>query len=449
MTEKISIIGANGLFGKQLITELANHPVEITASDYCLMPDWFSEFSTLGHRWIELITGSLDVMRVATAQCTTIFYIPHQSLESQEMHLLEVQSKLLRDTYLLAKSLQTSHGAQKIIYVGSMLDKNSEKKSPLYYRSEIEQILRNANITVINLRSPVVVLPNSVPFDDVCTLVKNVPFLIFPPWMEKQVQPVYWKDLVEILVQLFLDKAYTKIHRNINIPGPDLISYRRFLQHVAKKLQRKKNVYLNSFLPMNILCIYLSLFMQKKYRRVKNWLLSWNQDAVTLVSDWKQKKSWVGVEDAIKNALHDQQIVKKSSREQKTERQHFVFRTVSVGQLKPKEVSLEFFYWMQNFFQNLIRIEHRDDVVRIYFPQKMFLLQEFHIKSETESNIHFECYFGAKNLKGPNNSLSIDVYTMKSQRFSFFSYKSSSEFSFIRKKIINILMEKFNQYLAS
>lgn len=451
MSELITIIGAQSLLAHSLIEDISKRGEKVHALDFCDEPHWFESYISKGCKWFKAIPYQYVDFEMAFQNSTTIIIIAHQTNSLENIFDEDEKNQFFYHINLITQCCIKIKSIQKIIYVGSMIDKNVSHSSPLYYRHEVESILKNSLKPVITVKTSLIILPQSFPYKDILILLKKLPFIFFPTWIEKQVQPLYWKDLAEILIQLHLDKAYTKITRNINLPGPELISYRRLLEIILRKMKSRKKIHLFSFFSHKLWYLYLSFCSGLSKKRVNSLVNSWNQDAVNLLSDWKQKKSWWNIEDAVKDSMNEDQKKLSSYQSEnyiKKVQNQFVYKTSSVMQLRPKEVSLEFFYWLQNFLLNLVRVEVRDDWVKIYFSQKLILIQEFKMIFQDELSIVFECYFAKSSKSDVNKCMfSINLCQIKNSRQALFSFYSNTKINFIQKLIIKYLMKRFNKYL--
>ena len=195
------------------------------------------------------------------------------------------------------------------------------------------------------------------------------------------------------------------------------------------------------------------MFLKYSSLTLKRWYQSWNQDAVALTSDWKQKKSWMGVEDSLKLVLNQPtlpQIVKSPTNVVNTSASMMVLRTGNVGQLRATELALEFFYWLQNYFFSIIRVEIKDSMWRIYFPQKLILLQEFELLSESENEVIFIFRCRSKAKKPQKLYFTINHFYLKNRKFAFLTIKNDDgPLGFFTKKLVIYLFNRFNQYLLN
>lgn len=447
MTQHISIIGANSALGRELITELLKLNKKVLASDLCGPPVWFNSLPENSCQWIELNLKKHEALAQVIEGASCLFLIPHQSLITQHFKTKKLANCLLFLAYWITV-YSSQFKLSKIIYLSAMINRELPKTSILYNQFEIENILKEGQTPVISLRLPLLIMNEIEPFNIIKNIITAFPFTIFPAWIEKQVQPIYWKDVLEILIQLLLDNSYTKIHRNINLPGPDLISYKMLLILVARKLKLKRQILLSNLFPLSITAFIQSLFLNYSSLMLKRWYQSWNQDAVALISDWKQKKSWVGVEDALKLVLNQPIENKKTVKISCTDKSVLVLRTESIGQLKAKELSLEFFYWLQNYFFSIIRFEIKDNMWRVYFPQKLILLLELELLSQNEDQLTFIFRCCAKAKRPQMIYLTINHFYLKKRKFAFLKFKSESgDISYFAKKMVVFIFNRFNQYL--
>jgi uncharacterized protein YbjT (DUF2867 family) len=433
MTQYISIIGANSGLGRELIAELIRLDKKILASDFCEAPEWLQVFPKESYSWLTLDLKKTEIIEELVKPADCLFFLPHQSLTTQHIQSkLEINSLMFLSYWISHYALQFK--LSKVIYLSAMLNKELPKTSLLYNRYEIENILKESQCPIISVRIPLLLMDNTEPFDVIRSLIKTFPFTIFPTWIEKQVQPVFWGDVNEILIQLLLDNSYTKIHRNINLPGPDLISYKMLFKLIIRKMKLRRQIFLSNILPMSITAFFQSLFLKYTKRELENCYLSWNQDAVALTSDWKQKKSWVSTEDALKIVLSKPMAPLKAQVKFQSDSSVLVLRTAPVASLGAKELALEFFYWLENYFFSVVRIEIKDKIWRIYFPQKSILLLELDLKIESSDRVEFIFNLKSKDKNSQKVTLSINQYQLKSRKFAFICIKKDGgELSFVFK----------------
>lgn len=447
MIEHISVIGANSLLAKELIVDLLRLNKKVIASDFSQAPEWLKEISKTECTWVQLDIKDHISLELAVAKNSCLFFMPHQSLCTQDYHGINQRNFLLYFSHEIIIQAVKSH-VSKIIYLSAMISKDLSKKSLLYNRFEIENIFKESQIPVISLRLPLVLMSNLEPFQLIQKGISLFLVNIFPTWIEKQVQPIYWKDVVEIMIQILLDSSYSKITRNINLPGPELLSYRALFRLIAKKKKLRREIIISNFFPLKITAMVYSLFFNYKFAYLLKCFNSWNQDAVALTSDWKQKKSWVKVEDGLKYVLAEQSKLIHERVKCSVANSILIYKMELIGPYKAVELALEFVYWLQNFFFSVIRAEVKDKWWRVYFPQKLILLQEFELVKQSSESAVFLCHYGLAQKGASRLEFSIELSQARSRKFAFFTIKSkTSEFSYLEQRYYTFILNSFKKHL--
>ena len=277
MNTTVAIIGANSFLAHELINELISKDFKINAADYEEAPQWLLQHENL--KWIKLRSDCLEDIKNVCEDVDTLFYLPHQSIRTQGFYTDHQLNFLMLQTHWLTSFANTS-SIKKIIYVSSMMQKDDLKGLLFQNRFNMENILKDGKAPVIVLRLPLLLMNSSEDFEFILKTLKRYPFVFLPTWIEKQVQPIFVKDVVEILVQLQLDNAYTKINRNINLPGPNLISYFSFFKQIIKKYKLRCSIITTNLLPSSFFYFFLSLFSRNTFSQIQRKFECWNQDAV-------------------------------------------------------------------------------------------------------------------------------------------------------------------------
>jgi len=448
MSITVTIVGANSLLAIGLIGDLLSRDCIIQAADYSDLPLELQNFPLdfKNFKWTKLSPDDFSTLKNLLTNSDTVFYLPHQSITTQRFSSINQLNFLLLQTLWIARTTKNSR-VKKIIYLSNMMEKENSRGSLFFNRFEIENILKESNIPTIVLRLPFLLMNGDDNFEFVKKMLKRTPILFLPTWVEKQIQPIYWKDVVEILIQVFLDHSYTKIHRNINLPGPTLLSYSSFLKLVMKKFKWKSSIFISNLLPQYVMRFVLSLVTPHSPSSIEKKMICWNQDAVVLGSDWKQKKTWVDCEDALKY-LAREEMASISYWDYLNLDSIFIFKTTNISTLNAYELALEYFYWLQNFFLNMIRVEIKENSWKIFFPQKMILMRHFELQKRTPEEMLFQCDYKFLGLSSNKLILKIDVSQARNRKFAFFSIQISGRISFIRKWMILFVMKRFLKFLS-
>jgi uncharacterized protein YbjT (DUF2867 family) len=123
-------------------------------------------------------------------------------------------------------------GVRQIVYMGG-LGADDEKLSPhLRSRREVEQLLGEAGVPVTVLRAAIVVGEGGVSWELTRQLVKNLPAMVVPKWVDTKTQPVALDDVIRYLVGV-VDRPEA-IGRVFEVGGPEQLTYQQMLQVAAE-----------------------------------------------------------------------------------------------------------------------------------------------------------------------------------------------------------------------
>ena len=126
-------------------------------------------------------------------------------------------------------------GLARLIYLGGIV--HDEELSPhLRSRREVGEILRASGVPTVELRASIVIGDGSASYELVKTMVRYLPTVVAPDWLDHLAQPIALDDVVEYLVAaldvpLDGDAVY-------EIGGAERMRYRDLVNAVARRLDR-------------------------------------------------------------------------------------------------------------------------------------------------------------------------------------------------------------------
>jgi len=235
-TRPILVAGATGYIGGRLVPQLLakGHRVRCMARD----PRRLSGRDWDGDPRVEIVAGDvLDRESVERAMqgCGAAYYLVHSMLAGERK--FEDQDRAGAENFAAAAA---SAGLERLIYLGG-LGHRSEKLSPhLASRHEVGDVLRAGPVPVTELRAAMVVGSGSASFEMLRSLVKRLPFMICPRWVEVRTQPVAIRDVLAYLIGC-LDVPATA-GRTFDIGGPDILTYHEMMVRFAAVLGRKLRI---------------------------------------------------------------------------------------------------------------------------------------------------------------------------------------------------------------
>ena len=124
-------------------------------------------------------------------------------------------------------------GVGQLVYLGGLGAEDPAALSPhLRSRRQVESRLGAAGVPVTVLRAAIVVGDGGVSWEITRQLVKNLPVMVTPRWVETRTQPIAAADAVRYLVGV-LDHPEA-VGRVFEIGGPDVLTYAEMLRRAAR-----------------------------------------------------------------------------------------------------------------------------------------------------------------------------------------------------------------------
>ncbi|HEX6399934.1 MAG TPA: NAD(P)H-binding protein [Actinomycetota bacterium] len=226
----ILITGASGYIGGRLAQHLVDAGVHVRVAGRD--PDRLTD------RWPRVDAVELDAMRPATIGpategVTTAYYLIHSMEEGGEP--FEERDRTAATNF--ARAAVTS-GVERIIFLGGLGDDEDPDLSPhLASRHETGRLLAEHGPAVLELRAGMVVGAGSASFRMLEDLVRRLPVMVTPRWVETRSQPIAVDDVVT-----YLDEAREVTlddhHTIVEVGGADVLSYREMIRRLGAKRGR-------------------------------------------------------------------------------------------------------------------------------------------------------------------------------------------------------------------
>ncbi len=123
-------------------------------------------------------------------------------------------------------------GVSQIVYMGGLGDEDGDLSPHLRSRREVEVLLGEAGVPVTVLRAAIVVGAGGISWELTRQLVKNLPAMVVPKWVDTPTQPIAIDDVVRYLVGVTgNDEAQGRV---FEIGGPEAMTYLEMLQVAAE-----------------------------------------------------------------------------------------------------------------------------------------------------------------------------------------------------------------------
>ena len=241
----ILITGASGYIGGRLAQHLVDAGVDIRVAG--------RDPEKLTDRWPGVDAVELDVMRPATIGpatdgVTTAYYLIHSMEEGGEP--FEERDRTAATNFARAAA---ASGVERIVFLGGLGDDDDPDLSPhLASRHETGRLLSEHGPPVLELRAGMVIGAGSASFRMLEDLVRRLPVMVTPRWVDTRSQPIAIDDVLAYLDRA-RDVAVDEHHLIVEIGGADVLSYREMIRQLGAKRGRVPVI-----LPVPVLTPYLS-----------------------------------------------------------------------------------------------------------------------------------------------------------------------------------------------
>ncbi|MEA2354571.1 MAG: hypothetical protein QOD61_700 [Solirubrobacteraceae bacterium] len=219
------VTGATGFIGGRLAAALAASGVEVRAlarsrsRASALLPDGF-----------EIHEGDvLDPPTLAGAgrDIDVAYYLIHSMGRGGDANFADRERRAARAFAEMA----AAEGVGRVVYVGGLGEPHSRH---LASRHETAEILARHGPPVTYFRASMVVGAGSESYRTLRYLVQRLPAMIAPAWLGIATQPIAIDDLLAYLAAA--PEVASSAGREIQIGGPDVLSYGDMLDRMAEAL---------------------------------------------------------------------------------------------------------------------------------------------------------------------------------------------------------------------
>lgn len=222
---RVLVTGATGYVGGRLVPCLLREGYRVR----CLVRD---ADRLRGHPWsdeVEIVVGDAlepDTLSPAMRDIDAVYYLIH-SLGGGEDSFVERDRAAA--TYM--REAAEAAGVERIIYLGGMRPKGSQRSKHLRSRIETGNVLRNGPIPVTEFRAAQIVGSGSLSFELVRYLTERVPVMICPKWVQTPTQPVAIRNVLQYLIGAL--RQPESAGEIIEIGGADVLTYEEMFSTYA------------------------------------------------------------------------------------------------------------------------------------------------------------------------------------------------------------------------
>ncbi|MEJ7794597.1 MAG: NAD(P)H-binding protein [Nocardioides sp.] len=223
--QTVLVTGATGFIGRRLVPALVEaghdvramtrHPEKYEGPATAMAGDVFD-----GDSLIEPLAGA-DVA----------IYLVH-SLDDPDFERKDAEA-----ARTFARAAHDA-GIRQIVYMGGLGDEGDDLSPHLRSRREVEGLLGETGIPVTILRAAIVVGAGGISWELTRQLVKNLPAMVVPRWVDTPTQPVAVDDVIRYLSGVVGEEA--ALGRVFEIGGPKQMTYLEMLQIAARIINGRR-----------------------------------------------------------------------------------------------------------------------------------------------------------------------------------------------------------------
>ena len=225
---KALVTGATGFVGGRLAERLVRHGHEVR----CLVRDR-ARASRLQDLGCEVHEGNVlepESLAGAGANADAAYYLVHSMGRGRGGDYRAMDTRGAANFARMARA----EGVGRVVYLGGLGDQ--PRSEHLRSRHETAQALAAEGPPLTYFRAAMVVGARSESYRTLRYLVERLPAMIAPAWLKTKTQPIGIDDVLSYLEQAPAVPA--SAGREIQIGGPDVLSYGEMLDRMADVLGR-------------------------------------------------------------------------------------------------------------------------------------------------------------------------------------------------------------------
>ncbi len=214
----VLLTGATGFVGARLAPVLVEHGHDLRAMTR--RPDGYDGPGTAVHGDVHDPSTLPD----ALAGVDVAIYLVH-SLDDDDFERKDAEAASAFGAAAAAA------GVGQIVYLGGLGAEDDDLSAHLRSRREVEAKLGEAGVPVTVLRAAIVVGAGGISWEITRQLVKNLPAMVVPKWVNTRTQPIGIDDVVRYLDGVVGNEA--AIGKVFEIGGPEQLTYLQMMQEAA------------------------------------------------------------------------------------------------------------------------------------------------------------------------------------------------------------------------
>jgi uncharacterized protein YbjT (DUF2867 family) len=239
---QVLVLGATGFIGRRLIPALLEVGVRVRS-----LSRNAPAAATSG---VETFTGDLLTgagLKEALQHVDTAYYLVHSLAGGRRGFAVRDRQAALN--FVAAAD---AAGVRRVIYLGGLGETGAELSRHLASRAEVARILAQGRYALTVLRAAVIVGSGGASYEIIRALVKRLPVMIIPRWVDTRCQPIAVGDVIRYLVGCLDERT---AGATFDIGGPEILTYRQMMEIFAAAAGE-----VNLYIPVPLLTPRLSSY---------------------------------------------------------------------------------------------------------------------------------------------------------------------------------------------
>ncbi|HKG39213.1 MAG TPA: NAD(P)H-binding protein [Conexibacter sp.] len=226
----VLLTGATGYVGGRLLPLLAAEEGQLRClvRDPSRAPDAARPYAVQG----DALTG--DGLDAAMDGVEVAYYLIH-SMGKGDGGDFAARDRQAAETFGAAAA---KAGVRRVIYLGGLSGGEAADASSEHLRSrdEVAEILARHVPQLVHVRAAMILGPGGASFEMLHALVKRLPAMVCPRWIDTRTQPIALDDVVHALDAL---RDREDVVGDVELGGPDVLSYREMMVRTARAMGRR------------------------------------------------------------------------------------------------------------------------------------------------------------------------------------------------------------------
>lgn len=227
MTKKliVGIAGGTGALGRVLIDELCERGFEIRALvrevSTANLPDAVQIVNG------DVVTGKgLDQLLEGV---DIAYYMVHTMGRGNRGDFEQLDRQAAQNFALASQRA----GVRRLIYLGALAGDPRVESHHLQSRAEVAKIMESSVPEFVHARAAMVISADSQSFLILKNLVRRLPVMVCPRWVDTRSQPIALSDVISALVKL---ATFESPPAEVQLGGGEVLRYREMMQRTASAL---------------------------------------------------------------------------------------------------------------------------------------------------------------------------------------------------------------------